>query len=69
MTCRSSGTVVLCLQLLRTPDTATALRISRAMASPPTPTRSPPSCLEKQEFLISEWNTDESRPRKFYRTS
>ena len=25
--------------------------------------------LEKQGFLTSEWNTDEARPRKFYRTS
>lgn len=25
--------------------------------------------LEKQGFLTSEWNTEESRPRKFYRTS
>src|SRR5699024_3601006 len=25
--------------------------------------------LEKQGFLTREWNTDESRPRKFYRTS
>lgn len=25
--------------------------------------------LEAQGLLISEWNTDESRPRKFYRTS
>lgn len=25
--------------------------------------------LEKQGLLVSEWNTDESRPRKFYRTS
>lgn len=25
--------------------------------------------LEKQGYLASEWNTDESRPRKFYRTS
>lgn|SRR5690625_1070641 len=25
--------------------------------------------LEKQGLLSSEWNTDESRPRKFYRTS
>lgn len=25
--------------------------------------------LEKQGFLISDWNTEESRPRKFYRTS
>ena len=25
--------------------------------------------LESQGLLVSEWNTDESRPRKFYRTS
>jgi len=25
--------------------------------------------LEKQGYLVSEWNTDEARPRKFYRTS
>ncbi len=25
--------------------------------------------LEKQRLLTSDWNTDESRPRKFYRTS
>lgn len=25
--------------------------------------------LEKQALLTSEWNTDESRPRKFYRVS
>jgi len=25
--------------------------------------------LEKQGHLASEWNTDEARPRKFYRTS
>ena len=25
--------------------------------------------LEKQGLLSSEWNTEESRPRKFYRTS
>lgn len=25
--------------------------------------------LEKQGLLTSEWNTDESRPRKYYRTS
>ena len=25
--------------------------------------------LEKQGRLVSEWNTDESRPRKFYRVS
>jgi PadR family transcriptional regulator PadR len=25
--------------------------------------------LEKQGYLTSEWNTEEARPRKFYRTS
>ncbi len=25
--------------------------------------------LEKQGLLVSEWNTDDTRPRKFYRTS
>ncbi|WP_308491750.1 PadR family transcriptional regulator [Microbacterium terrisoli] len=25
--------------------------------------------LEKQGYLTSEWNTDEARPRKFYRAS
>jgi len=25
--------------------------------------------LEKQGYVTSEWNTDEARPRKFYRTS
>lgn len=25
--------------------------------------------LEKQGLLVSQWNTDEVRPRKFYRTS
>src|SRR5690606_36701159 len=25
--------------------------------------------LEKQGLLVSEWNADEARPRKFYRTS
>lgn len=25
--------------------------------------------LERQGYLTSEWNTDEARPRKFYRTS
>lgn len=25
--------------------------------------------LEKQGYLVSEWNTDDTRPRKFYRTA
>ncbi|AZS75475.1 hypothetical protein DDE74_35350 [Streptomyces lydicus] len=39
--------------------------------SPPSPSACAPlrSRLEKQGLLISEWNTEESRPRKFYRVS
>ncbi len=39
--------------------------------SPSTPTRLYPLLrrLEKQGLLTSDWNTDESRPRKFYQTS
>jgi PadR family transcriptional regulator PadR len=67
------GTVVLaCLIRLRTPDYGYALLASLntlgilvdANTLYPLLRR-----LEKQELLTSEWNTDEARPRKFYRTS
>jgi PadR family transcriptional regulator PadR len=67
------GTVVLaCLIRLRTPDYGYALLESLntlgilvdANTLYPLLRR-----LEKQGLLISEWNTDEARPRKFYRTS
>jgi len=67
------GTVVLaCLVRLRTPDYGYALLESLnslgilvdANTLYPLLRR-----LEKQGLLTSEWNTDESRPRKFYRTS
>jgi PadR family transcriptional regulator PadR len=67
------GTVVLaCLIRLRTPDYGYALLESLntlgilvdANTLYPLLRR-----LEKQGLLTSEWNTDESRPRKFYRTS
>jgi len=67
------GTVVLaCLVRLRTPDYGYALLESLnslgilvdANTLYPLLRR-----LEKQGLLTSEWNTDEARPRKFYRTS
>ena len=67
------GTVVLgCLVRLREPDYGYALLESLnglgitvdANTLYPLLRR-----LEKQGLLTSEWNTDESRPRKFYRTS
>ncbi|WP_022890823.1 PadR family transcriptional regulator [Agromyces italicus] len=67
------GTVVLaCLIRLRTPDYGYALLESLnslgilvdANTLYPLLRR-----LEKQALLTSEWNTDEARPRKFYRTS
>lgn len=67
------GTVVLaCLQLLRTPDYGYALleELDRRGFATDANTLYPLlRRLEKQEFLTSEWNTDEARPRKFYRTS
>ena len=67
------GTVVLaCLERLRTPDYGYALLESLngigilvdANTLYPLLRR-----LEKQGLLTSEWNTDEARPRKFYRVS
>ncbi|MDR5700293.1 PadR family transcriptional regulator [Agromyces aerolatus] len=67
------GTVVLaCLIRLRTPDYGYALLealnargvVVDANTLYPLLRR-----LEKQGLLTSEWNTDETRPRKFYRTS
>src|SRR4029453_176485 len=67
------GTVVLaCLVRLRRPDYGYALLeslnapgiIVDANTLSPLLRR-----LEKQGLLVSEWNTEEARPRKFYRTS
>ena len=67
------GTVVLaCLQLLHSPDYGYALLQTleqhgfHADANTLYPLL---RRLEKQGYLTSEWNTDEARPRKFYRTS
>ena len=67
------GTVVLaCLLRLRRPDYGYALLEAleadgiRTDANTLYPLL---RRLEKQGLLVSEWNTDEARPRKFYRTS
>lgn len=67
------GTVVLaCLQLLREPGYGYGLleELGRRGFATDANTLYPLlRRLEKQEFLTSEWNTDDARPRKFYRTS
>lgn len=67
------GTVVLaCLALLREPQYGYALleTLNDAGVTVDGNTLYPLlRRLEKQGLLASEWNTDESRPRKFYETS
>lgn len=67
------GTVVLaCLLLLRTPGYGYALldQLRDLGMSVEANTLYPLlRRLESQGVLISEWNTEESRPRRFYRTS
>jgi DNA-binding PadR family transcriptional regulator len=67
------GTVVLaCLRLLTTPGYGYALleELARRGFATDANTLYPLlRRLEKQGYLTSEWNTDEARPRKFYRTS
>lgn len=67
------GTIVLaCLHLLRTPGYGYGLleELERRGFATDANTLYPLlRRLEKQGHLTSEWNTDEARPRKFYRTS
>ena len=67
------GTIVLAsLQLLRTPGYGYGLLEQLAAAGFPTDANTLYPLLrrlERQGYLASEWNTDEARPRKFYRTS
>ncbi|RZU63138.1 PadR family transcriptional regulator [Zhihengliuella halotolerans] len=67
------GTVVLaCLRLLRTAEYGYRLLEqleSRGFATDANTLYPLLRRLEKQEYLTSEWNTDEARPRKFYRTA
>ena len=67
------GTVVLaCLQLLRTAGYGYRLLEDlerRGFATDANTIYPLLRRLEKQGYLTSEWNTDRTRPRKFYRTS
>ena len=67
------GTVVLaCLIILKEPNYGYALldQLDRSGFAVDANTLYPLlRRLEKQGLLASDWNTDEARPRKFYRTS
>ena len=67
------GTVVLaCLQILHTPGYGYKLLEELAQRGFTTDANTLYPLLrrlEKQGYLTSEWNTEETRPRKFYRTS
>lgn len=67
------GTVVLaCLRMLRTPGYGYELLerlVARGFETDASTLYPLLRRLEKQECLTSEWNTDEARPRKFYRTT
>lgn len=67
------GTIALAsLRLLREPGYGYGLLEQLAQAGFPTDTNTLYPLLrrlEKQGYLVSEWNTEEARPRKFYRTS
>ena len=67
------GTIVLAsLRLLREPGYGYGLLEQLSAAGFPTDANTLYPLLrrlEKQGYLASEWDTDEARPRKFYRTS
>jgi PadR family transcriptional regulator PadR len=67
------GTIVLaCLRLLEQPGYGYGLLEQLGERGFPTDANTLYPLLrrlEKQGHLTSEWNTDEARPRKFYRTS
>lgn len=69
---RRGTVVVACLATLSTPGYGYALldTLGRANLAVDANTLYPLlRRLEKQGLLEAEWNTEESRPRKFYRTS
>ncbi len=69
---RRGTVVVACLATLRTPGYGYALleTLARAGFGVDANTLYPLlRRLEKQGLLTAQWNTDESRPRKFYATS
>ncbi|MGV9747005.1 PadR family transcriptional regulator [Rhodococcus zopfii] len=69
---RRGSVVAACLLLLRTPGYGYGLLEALAAAGFAVEANTLYPLLrrlEKQGLLVSEWNTDETRPRKFYRTS
>src|SRR5690606_41241908 len=69
---RRGSVVVASLLLLRRPGYGYGLLEALAAAGVPVDANTLYPLLrrlEKQGLLVSEWNTDEARPRKFYRTS
>ncbi len=69
---RRGTTVLACLRLLEVPGYGYGLLELLGERGFPTDANTLYPLLrrlEKQGFLTSEWNTDEARPRKFYRTS
>ncbi|MCC2031314.1 PadR family transcriptional regulator [Microbacterium allomyrinae] len=69
---RRGTTVLACLRLLETPGYGYGLLEELGQRGFPTDANTLYPLLrrlEKQGHLTSEWNTDEARPRKFYRTS
>ena len=67
------GTIVLaCLLALRSPGYGYALLKTLGAAGIPSDANTIYPLLRRLEergLLVSEWNTDDTRPRKFYRTS
>ncbi len=69
---RRGTVVVACLATLRTPGYGYALLETLAGAGFGVDANTLYPLLrrlEKQGLLLAQWNTDETRPRKFYRTS
>ena len=69
---RRGSVVLACLLVLKQPGYGYGLLETLASAGFPVDANTLYPLLrrlEKQGLLTSEWNTEESRPRKFYRTS
>ena len=69
---RRGSVVLACLLILRSPDYGYALLEAldaKGFAVDANTLYPLLRRLESQGLLASEWNTEESRPRKFYRTS
>ena len=72
LTARRRYNVIACLLALRAPEYGYALLKRLALAGIPSDANTIYPLLRRLEergLLASEWNTDDTRPRKFYRTS